>query len=284
MQIRKNSPVALMQIPENRTYESVLHHFEVERAIALRLKAADREERKIIYRTMYDELFDQVVDHPRLTRRADPAQTADINRRKMSPISPFIQPNSSIIEFGAGDCRFAFELAKIARKIFAVDIADQIGPDVLRPENFELVVYNGYDLDLPEDSIDIAFSDQLIEHLHPEDTKDHFRIVHRTLKLGGVYVLRTPHRLNGPHDVSRYFSQRAEGFHLKEWTYSELATLMSQIGFRRIEAYWFGRNQLIRLPLAAFRIIEAVLRHLPLAWRRGRLRFLIPGISMAVYK
>ena len=280
----ENKHRTFLPIPENRSYESVLHHFEVERATALRLKAADREGRKRIYSTMYDELFSQVPDHPRLTRRADAEATASINRRKMKLITPFVRPQGSVLEFGAGDCRFSFELAKIARRVVAVDIADQIGTDVSRPDNFELVVYNGYDLDLPEDTIDTAFSDQLIEHLHPEDTEHHFRIVHRILKPGGVYTFRTPPRLTGPHDVSRYFSERAEGFHLKEWTYGELAALLKDIGFHSAEAYWFGRDQLIRLPLAAFRSTEALMRHLPLAQRRGKLRYLVPGISMAVYK
>ncbi len=279
----KSSKV-LLPIPENRTYESVLHHYEVESAIAKRLMAADRETRKQIYSTMYDELFAQVPDHPRLTRRADEEATRKMNRRKMRLIAPFVRPDGNVLEFGAGDCRFSFELAKIARKVYAVDIADQIGPDAARPENFELVVYNGYDLNLPENSIDTAFSDQLIEHLHPEDTEHHFRIVHRVLKPGGVYTFRTPHRLTGPHDVSRYFSETAEGFHLKEWTYGELASLLKGLGFSSVEAYWFGRDQLIRLPVSAFRSTEALLRHLPLARRKGKLRYLIPGISMAVYK
>ena len=280
----RNNPKIIQPIPENRTYDSVLHHFEVESAIAKRLMAADRETRKDIYSTMYDELFAQVPDHPRLTRRADARATASMNRRKMRLIEPFVRPDGSVLEFGAGDCRFSFELAKIARKVYAVDIADQIGPDVSRPDNFELVVYNGYDLNLPGDSVDTAFSDQLIEHLHPEDTEHHFRVVHRVLKPGGVYTFRTPHRLTGPHDVSRYFSTEAEGFHLKEWTYGELASLLEGIGYRSIAAYWFGRDQLIRVPIAAFRTTELLFQHLPLAQRKGRLRYLVPGISMAVYK
>lgn len=270
-------------IPQDRTYDSVRHHYEVESAIARRLMAADREGRKRIYSTMYDELFAQVPDHPRLTRRDDPAKTAHMNRRKMKLIAPFVPADGNALEFGAGDCRFAFELASRARKVFAVDIADQIGPAAQRPENFELVVYNGYDLDLPEGSIDTAFSDQLIEHLHPEDSEHHFRIVHGVLKPGGVYIFRTPHRLTGPHDVSRYFCNHAEGFHLKEWTYGELAALLSQIGFRRIEAYWFGRGQLVRVPLAAFRTAESLLQHISLG-RKSVMNYLLPGIAIAAYK
>ena len=124
--ISEHKPKALLPIPENRSYESVLHHFDIERAIADRLKAADREGRKRIYSTMYDELFSQVPDHPRLTRRADDRATEQMNRRKMRLIAPFIRPGGSVMEFGSGDCRFSFELAKTAHRVIAVDIADQI--------------------------------------------------------------------------------------------------------------------------------------------------------------
>ena len=43
------------------------------------------------------------------------------------------------------------------------------------------------------------------------DTELHFEIVHKILKPGGMYALRTPHRQSGPHDVSRWFADEPEG-------------------------------------------------------------------------
>jgi SAM-dependent methyltransferase len=271
-------------IPPGRSYQSVLHHFEVERAIARRLMAADRAQRKRIYCTMYDELFAEVPDHPRLTRRDDPALTARVNRSKLRLLQPFLEAAGNFLEFGSGDCRFAFEVAARVEKVYAVDIADQIGPGVGRPDNFELVVYDGYDLGLPDDSIDVAFSDQLIEHLHPEDSERHFKTVLRLLKPGGVYVLRTPHRLTGPHDVSRYFSDRPECFHLKEWSYGELAALLRRLDYRSVAAYWFARGMLVRVPVTVFSAIEAVAGRLPRPWRKGWIKYLVPSVSIAAYK
>ena len=98
------------------------------------------------------------------------------------------------------------------------------------PRNFELIVYDGYELPIPDNTIDVVFSDQLIEHFHPDDTLFHFRLVRRILKPGGVYVFRTPHGFSGPHDISQYFCHSAKGFHLKEWTYVELSRLLHQVG------------------------------------------------------
>jgi SAM-dependent methyltransferase len=274
----------LQQVPANRSYESVLNHYEVERAIANRLKKSDRKTRKAIYGSMYDELFARVLDHPRLTRRADEAMTLRNIATKTSLLRPFIREDATFLEFGSGDCRFVFAMAGQFREVYAVDIADQIGPEVDRPGNFHLTVYDGYDLDLPANSIDVAFSDQLIEHLHPEDTAAHFKLVQRLLKPGGVYLFRTPHRLTGPHDVSRYFCEEAECFHLKEWTYGELADLLADLGFRSVRAYWFGKGLRLRLPLALFRTIEAAIRGAPHGLRQNWLPLLLPSVSIAAFK
>lgn len=274
----------LRRVPDNRSYESVLTHYEVERAIAGRLKAGDRETRKAIYGSMYDELFAQVPDHPRLTRRADEAMTRRSIETKARLLGPFVRGDATLLEFGAGDCRFAFAMAGRFRAVHAVDIADQIGPGVPRPDNFHLTVYDGHDLALPDGCVDVAFSDQLIEHLHPDDTRHHFKTVYRLLKPGGAYVFRTPHRLTGPHDVSRYFSERAEGFHLKEWTYGELADLLADLGFGAVRAYWFGKGLRLRLPLAFFRAVEATFKGAPRGFRQKWLPLLLPGVSIAAFK
>lgn len=277
-------PEPRQPLPADRSYDSVWHHFQVERAIAERLKAADRSGRKQIYASMYDELFAQVPDHPRLTRRDNAALTDRANLSKTRLVNPFAVSDSVFLEFGSGDCCFSFAMAERFRHVYAVDIADQISPGVQRPKNFSLVVYDGYNLDLPEDSVDLAFSDQLIEHLHPDDAEHHFRLVHRVLKPGGLYLLRTPHRLTGPHDVSRYFSAEAQCFHLKEWTYSELAATLADLGFDSVRAYWFGRGVLLRLPLLWFRLLEQLPRAAGSRLPARLARLLLPSVTVAVRK
>lgn len=277
-------PSLLQPAPPGRTYESLLNHFNRERAIADRLRAADRPGRKQLYQTMYDELFRAVPDHPRLSRRDDTALTKRVNRTKSRLLRPFMRPDAVFLEFGAGDCRFSFEMAEQFREVHAVDIADQIGATITPPSNFTLTVYDGYNLALPDSSIDVAFSDQLIEHLHPEDTAQHFELLYRLLKPGGVYVLRTPHRLTGPHDVSRYFSERAQGFHLKEWTYGELSALLQGLGFSSAKSYWFGKGLMLPAPLFVIRPIEWAFARASYNVRRRLLPFLLPSLTMAVRK
>lgn len=61
--------VLLQDLPENRTKEQVLNHYEVEKEIADKLKSASRSQRPEIYKNMYNTLFKAVPDHPRLTVR-----------------------------------------------------------------------------------------------------------------------------------------------------------------------------------------------------------------------
>ncbi len=272
-------------LPPNRTLEQVWNHYLVEKEIAQRLKASDREERKRIYDSMYDELFAKVPDHPRLTRRRDDGMTRLANVEKLSIISRFLRGQDVFAEFAPGDCRFALEIARRVHFVYGIDISDQRNPEDEAPDNFDLVVYDGYNLEAIKDSsVDIVFSDQLIEHFHPEDTKLHFELVLRILKPGGKYVFRTPHALTGPHDISAYFSDEPEGLHLKEWTYGELLKIVMSVGYSRFRMYVHRKGINVRMPRVYFLSCEKILGSLPKATARPIARRLIPSIVGIVIK
>ncbi len=272
-------------IPPGRSLEQVRNQYLVEKEIAERLKASSREERKRIYASMYDELFARVPDHARLTRRTDEEKTRLVIADKLSIIRRFLRESIIFAEFAPGDCRFAFEIAKWAKRVIGIDISDQRNPDDPVPDNFELIIYDGYDLsEVQSDSIDMVFSDQLIEHLHPEDTRLHFTLVQRILKPGGRYIFRTPHALTGPHDISAHFSDEPEGLHLKEWTYWELLKLVKDVGYSRFHAYWHKRGISVRMPNIYFLSLERILGLLPKRIVRPVMRRLIPSIYGVVIK
>jgi SAM-dependent methyltransferase len=273
------------KLPSSRTLQQIQNHYEVEKGLALRLKQASREERKALYPSLYNELFARVPDHPRLSARISPAAIESMNRRKFKLLERFIGPDSVVAEFAPGDCNFARHLAARVRKVLAIDISDQaIGAGA--PSNFRLVLYNGYDLDLPERCADIAFSDDFIEHLHPDDARLHAETVHRILRNRGVYVLRTPHAYFGPHDISEFFSDTPEGFHLKEWTFGELARLLCGCGFARVQAYHKIDTHLVALPLPYFLCAEILLKTIPRGnMRRALSRLFLPRkIVMNAFK
>ena len=271
----------LRPLPRNRSFEQVQNHYLVEKAIAQRLKTASREERKQIYASMYDELFARVPDHQRLTRREDEQQTERAKQTRMRLVHNFLKPSTVFVEFAPGDCMFAMQVAKMVRHVYAVDISDQRAPDHPDPQNFDLIIYDGYTLDeIPENSVDVAFSDQFIEHLHPDDTRLHFELIQRILKPGGKYVFLTPHAFGGPHDISKYFSNIPEAFHLKEWTYRELGKLLKTLDFASFYGIWKAKQVRIRMPFLYFQACEALLSRLPPKIRRRLARYFVPSILM----
>lgn len=270
---------------EHRSLEDLRHHYEVEKAIATRLKQANQKQRETIYRTMYDELFAQVPNHSRLNIREAETLTQRRNERRMALVEKFISKDSVLLEFAPGDCRFASEMCKHVDKVYGVDISDQSGDDFTAPDNFKHIVYDGYHLDLPENSIDIVFSDQLLEHLHPEDTAQHMRVVHRILRPGGAYVFRTPHRFSGPWDISRYFADEPEGFHLKEWTYGEMADLLTETGYRSWRGFRYVKGSPMQMPYFILTLAENMLKPLPRKLtRRLSHQFHSGNITLAAYK
>jgi SAM-dependent methyltransferase len=85
-----------------------------------------------------------------------------------------------------------------------------------------------------ENEFDVCVSIDVVEHLHPEDAKEHYRQVYHILKPGGKYIVIMPNRIGGPHDVTlEEFPEAKEalGFHLNESTYRETTQIMGEIGF-----------------------------------------------------
>ncbi|MCF8315135.1 MAG: class I SAM-dependent methyltransferase [Ignavibacteriales bacterium] len=246
-----------LPLPSNRSYEELLNHFMVEKHLAQKLRTATRAMRTKIYLTMYDELFSKVPDHPRLKRRKSKDLTERAIKDKYLLLKPFIRKNMIIGEFAPGDCMFINHCSSLVNKSYGIDISDQREPMTESPENFEFIIYDGYNLSrIPDNSIDLFFSDQLIEHFHPEDTELHFKLVISKLKDGGKYIFRTPHGLTGPHDISKYFSDVPVGFHLKEWTHTELKKLVMDLGCSNYITYRRIKGYQIKVPFLYFAINE----------------------------
>lgn len=280
-------PPAMDPITDSRTPERLRHHYEVEKELAARLRASTREERTALFKTLYTELFERVQDHPRLTRR----ETAESSRRNIEaqlrllrPHFPDSGPKPVLVEFAPGDCRLAAAAAPKCERVHGIDISDQRSPGETFPGNFELLVYDGYRLDLPDACADLAFSYQFLEHLHPDDVAPHFELVRRLLKPGGAYVFDTPHRYSGPHDVSRFFGESLDCFHFQEWTTRGMRKLLRSHGFHRSAIHRKGR--LIRNPVlnALHDGVEALAGALPRRLRRRVAGRLFQSVTITAWR
>lgn len=89
-------------------------------------------------------------------------------------------------------------------------------------------------LRFPDSSFDAAYSNQMIEHLNPDDIVWHFQRIHRVLRTNGFYYFTTPNRYWGPFDISRVSGcRKAERMHLKEYSYDEICRMLADSGFQK---------------------------------------------------
>ena len=247
---------------EARTHDQLREHYEVEKRLADQLRSATREERRFLYSSVYDELFRSIPHHPQLTRKEDAGSRDRTVASQVRLLKRYLGPASTFMELGPGDCRLSLAVSNLVRKVYAIDVSSEITRHSSFPKNFSLILSDGSSISLPADSVDVAYSYQLMEHLHPDDALAQLKNIFKVLVRGGVYICVTPNRLNGPHDISRFFDEVATGFHLREYTNAELAALFRQIGFSEVKALLGFKGYNLRIPTLPVIAIEWLIERL----------------------
>jgi SAM-dependent methyltransferase len=255
-----------------RSVAEIREHYEVEKALARRLLATPPAQRGQAYRDLYDELFRRIPHHPQLQVKSTPEERAREIAQPLAFLNRFAEPTATYLEIGPGDCALAFAMTSRVAAVIGVDVSEEITQIGEAPDNFRLIISDGTSVPLPAGEVDLAFSDQLVEHLHPDDLPDHLSSVCRVLKPGGRYACFTPNRLTGPQDISRYFDPVATGFHLREYTIAELARLFRDAGFREVTSYLIRGDRSAVYPRALSRVTEGVFRAMPHRMRRNLVR------------
>lgn len=219
---------------DGRSADEITEHYRLERVLSDRLRHAGAAERMALYGPVYGELFARLPHHPQFTRRRDDQTYAD---KQIGVLKRLVPRGVDFLEIGAGDCRVSIALAgDWCRSATAVDVTDKMIAPGPYPPGFAFVRTPGLTFDIADGAVDFAYSNQLMEHLHPDDALAQLAEIRRVLRPGGRYFLITPSRLTGPHDVSRYFDRVARGFHLVEYDYAALGRILADAGFAEARA------------------------------------------------
>jgi ubiquinone/menaquinone biosynthesis C-methylase UbiE len=243
--------------------EQRYEHYLIEKELADKLRAASREERRSLYSSVYDELYQRVPHHTQLARKSSPEESQADVALQMATIKPFLNKDGVFLEVGPGDCAVSLEVAKYVKQVYAVDVSTEITKNLASPPNFKLVLSDGSSIPVSSNTVNVAYSNQLMEHIHPEDAFEQLQNIYSALALGGVYICITPNRLSGPHDISRYFDTEASGFHLKEYTVSELKDLFKKVGFSKTKVNIGMMGKYINIPVSLSVLTEKLLMILP---------------------
>lgn len=264
--------MAVKSNPNPRTMEQIKEHYAVEVELSDKLRNADKSSRRNLYTSLYDELYKRVPHHPQLTAVNDPKSRENEISRQINLIRRFLKPGSVFLEVGPGDCLLSIEMAKYAKKVYAVDVSTEITKGGEHPENFELIISDGCSVPVPANSIDMAYSNQLMEHLHSDDAIDQLGNIFKALSPNGLYICITPNRLMGPHDISKYFDKTAKGFHLKEYTFTELCVLFKKAGFSDIKALINIKGKCVKAPVILVKLYERIVDKVPYSLKKRFVR------------
>jgi len=70
---------------DTRPPERLIAHYELERRLADRLRAASRDERSQVYAEVYSELFNSLPDHPQKTAIGAPGPDREADQAPQAP-------------------------------------------------------------------------------------------------------------------------------------------------------------------------------------------------------
>lgn len=148
--------------------------------------------------------------------------------------------NKSVIDFGCGEGLFLKNIQKNIphKKLVGVDV---FIPNTLKDNQKIKFVSSSIITFRSNEKFDVAFSDNVLEHISILDYSSHFQSVFNSLKPGGKFIIIIPNKLFGPSDITRILDNSssgktlAKGGHLNESTYTEMNYLLSKAGFTNFQ-------------------------------------------------
>jgi SAM-dependent methyltransferase len=222
-------------------WEQVEAHATLESELADQLLASTPDNRWQLFSNAYRRLYSEL---PWLNKTI-----AIPNYKAFFSWGVLVGRNKKILEIGSGPGHLIRYLAGLGNECFATEITKERGAS-LGPDSKGVVweQTDGVNLSnfFPENTFDYVLSDQVFEHLHPDDHIIHLAEARKVLKPGGQYILRTPHRSYGPSDLSWAFGlEQAVFLHLFEPDYISMTHLMRDAGYAKLSAVLaYGRFRL----------------------------------------
>lgn len=219
------------------TEEMILRHWELEKRLTKDLLESNPENRWEVFERCYNTLYGELEWLNQLIGADSVSPPSQRYKNWAYLIGP---PPKKIYEVGSGKGEMITYLANCGFECRATEIAHHRGQKyVAEHSNLSWGISDGVHLERFEapNSYDVVISDQVIEHLHPDDLYEHFKGAMSILSTGGRYIFATPHKYVGPSDISRVFKcDKPMGMHLKEYTYEEIKGLLVQAGFKAVYA------------------------------------------------
>jgi len=185
--------------------------------------------------------------------------------------------DSVVLEYGCGPGTYAFQLAKVAKKVVGIDISD-VAIEIARGraisggfDNTEFHTMDAEALSFADASFDLVCGRAIIHHL---DVNRAFSTISRVLKPGGCALFYEP---LGHNPAINFYRSRTPEMR----TIDEHPLLMSDVAtarryFRKVSLEPFVLLALLAYPVRGTKLFDGTLRMLDSI---DRLIFKIPGVG-----
>jgi len=238
--------------------DEIRKHAAVEGQLTDELLASPKYERPETFSRAYTELYAKL---PWLKTAG--TQSGAENWIKL------MRPGSTVFEIGSGSGYIINALARAGFKCVGTDIASG-RVEVARQKNG--VTWENTDgVHLTQfteaGAYDYVLSNQVVEHLHPDDIVTHFTEARKLLKPGGEYLMITPYAPLGPKDVSLVFGLKRPVFmHLREYYLNELIEIAKEAEFKEVMCVFTQSKLGICRPSRSFTIYSSLMDRLLRHW------------------
>ncbi len=212
-----------------RDRDVLIRAFEIESRYHGLINSENNSERRL---QLYHEFYNKLLP----IYKKSQSQNNDEPKLKICGLFEKELRNKRIIDFGCGNGSFLKTLARNYeyKSLTGIDVFID---DHLKSE--EAIQFHESDIINfhSNEKYDVAFSDNVVEHISSIDLPYHLKSIRNTLEDNGTLIIITPNRLFGPSDITRIkdnsFSGKtsAEGGHLNESTYNELIEVLTSVGF-----------------------------------------------------
>ncbi|KGN36934.1 class I SAM-dependent methyltransferase [Knoellia subterranea] len=156
------------------------------------------------------------------TRLKQDASRAKVWEHLCAYLSRFVPADSDVLELGAGWCDFSNHIT--ARRVVAMDLDATV--EKAAADHVEAIVGDSTDLSRFDDnSFDVVFASNLLEHLHRPQSDALLAHAQRVLRPGGRLMLMQP---NFRLDPGRYFDDYT---HVAIFTDQSLSDYLVSLGW-----------------------------------------------------
>jgi 2-polyprenyl-3-methyl-5-hydroxy-6-metoxy-1,4-benzoquinol methylase len=220
------------------------YQYEVEKDYAKRIISSPKDSNDC--KKLFEEAYRKVIGE--IIEKYNPGGGGTLYRYPGTRVSIVrnLVKEGRILEIGCGDGELIVALIQDGYKVKGIDVAKDCIERAKKKLSSILAENSVEHIDILDyqtnDTFDCIVMDNVIEHIVPDTTDEVLKKCYNLLNIRGYLVLLTTHRFSCPHDISKLFlpfGAKAEGLHLKEFSFIDLEDALGKAGFQQVFGFPF---------------------------------------------